>query len=102
MLVGLLFLGGNQLKALASTRIRVLNHLGVGGCQLIQFVEAIPDRLKLSFHVLLGCKWVRHEMAQVRVFAIPKICRGHSLQLFSGGLLRSRRSLTSSCWRLGA
>ena len=69
MLVGFLFLGGNQLKSLGGARIHIFAHLGMGYCQLIQFIDPIPDRLNLFFYVFLGGKRVRdqihsHEVVQ--------------------------------------
>src|SRR5262249_32381306 len=54
VLIGLIGLVGSQLDASLRARIGVFNRLAVGSGQVIEFVDAIADRLGLALHILLA------------------------------------------------
>ena len=54
VLVGFVGLGRGQANAFLCARIDVFDHLAVGGRQLIEFIDAIPDGLGLPLDILLA------------------------------------------------
>ena len=59
MLIGLIRLGRSQLDSLLRARIGIFDRLAVRGRQLIEFVDAVADGLRLARDVFLARKWVQ-------------------------------------------
>src|SRR4029077_8255569 len=101
MLVGFVSLLRCQLDTLLAAGIDVFDLVAVLSGYLLQFIQAIADRLGLSSDVFFVCKWVRDKRYGAGFFAVPEVCmvvpqRG----LASGGLAARRRSgLISICGR---
>jgi hypothetical protein len=85
MLVGFVGLSGNQLNALLGAGIHVLDHLGVGRGQPIQFVDAVPDGSNLSLYVRLASKWMGEEIYYVGLVTVPEVPATCGLQRLSAG-----------------
>ena len=58
VLVGFGGLGRGQADAFLGARIGVLDHLGVRGRQLVQFVDAVTDGRGLPLHIFLAGKGI--------------------------------------------
>ena len=77
MLIGLVGLRRSELDSLLCARIGILDRLGVGRGQFIEFVDAIADRLGLTRNVFLAREWIH---------VTPKAFAGFRLKgLFAGG-----------------
>ncbi len=77
MLIGFVGLGRRELDSRLRARIGILDRLGVGGSQLIEFVDAVADRLGLARNVFL---------TRERIQAAPETFTGLRLQgRFAGG-----------------
>src|ERR1019366_7948895 len=77
MLIGLAGLGRSELDSLLRARIGILDRPGVGGSQLIEFVDAVADRLGLPRDVFF---------ARERVHSTPEAFASLRLQrIFAGG-----------------
>src|SRR5208337_2330163 len=77
MLIGLVGLQRSKLDSLLRARIGILDRRGVGGGQLIEFVEAVADRLRLPRNVFL---------ARERIQVTPEAFASLRLQrVFAGG-----------------
>ena len=103
MLIGFAGLGRSELDSLLRARIGILDRPGVGGSQLIEFVDAVADWLRLPRDIFLARERIQvtpEAFASLRlqgIFAggavgpggrLGRGLRGRRLSLGSGTLLR--------------
>ena len=88
MLVGFVGFGRGQANAFLGARIDVLDHLAVGGGQLIEFVDTIPDGLGLPLHVLFAGERIQFAPETfVSVWLQRLFAAGSSLSACGSGLV---------------
>jgi len=64
-----------QLNALPRTRVDVLDLPGILGGDLVELINAIADRSQLALDPCLAGKWVRDQIHDVGIIAVPEISR---------------------------